>query len=702
MADESNAGVLQFLVELRDKFSGPLNEIKEHAEGFKESVGRIGKAAAAAFVGYEVLEHVIGPAEEMQQAQVRLAQATGATADQLKEAQEQADSLSTTYARSAEDITAAQTAMSKYTGSLDAAKETMATTAQFANVIGTSAEGASKILGPAMETMGDQAKPVAERMQDVADKITAMVKAMPNVGGAQQMARELANTAGTAKQLGLNIDQSLAAVETLSKSGAARNAGVSFGTLAEAMLKAGKDGVPAIREAGFALYHFRDGTIDLTTTIEHLHDRGPAALEAFEKKLGPSGRLLALMVDHVGDITKGTQDLANAAGSTAAEAAKQQETLAAQLANLHNAVTDLAVAFGTPLLAPIADFAHGLTDVLGAVRQFAEEHPHITEFASAIAGLASGAIALGGAFYIVHSSLVAVKAGMMAVKVAMTANPIGLLVTAIAVAAFEIYEHWDKIKQWFAEGVAWCREHIEGIRTALAIMTGGISEAAIAIYNHWEDIKRYFSEAVDWIRNHMAIVAAIAGPFGWLVDAAVLVYDHWQDIKRYFAEAATAIVGAWQPVSDFFKTMWDAVVGVFQAAWDKIRPVIEDVRQAAEWMDNKVKAISEAAKSVKSAVSGAASSADGAVTGAARSVLPTWAGGTPAASPAPVSATVNNSVSAPANITINQTVTGATAPQAAAAAVADVHRSLMQRLNPTSADEDARLNFGDSRFSPAY
>jgi hypothetical protein len=34
--------------------------------------------------------------------------------------------------------------------------------------------------------------------------------------------------------------------------------------------------------------------------------------------------------------------------------------------------------------------------------------------------------------------------------------------------------------------------------------------------------------------------------------------------------------------------------------------------------------------------------------------------------------------------------------------VADVHRSLMQRLNPTSADEDARLNFGDSRFSPAY
>jgi len=153
MADERNA-LIRLLIELQDRISQPLERVQHSMEATQKGFAELGSAATEAFIGFEALKHIIEPAMAMQDAQIKLAQVTGATAEALERAKEQVEELSTAWNRSAEDLTAAQATMSIYTGSLESAEKTMRSTAQIANVLGVSADEAAKILGPAMATMG--------------------------------------------------------------------------------------------------------------------------------------------------------------------------------------------------------------------------------------------------------------------------------------------------------------------------------------------------------------------------------------------------------------------------------------------------------------------------------------------------------------------------------------------------------------------
>lgn len=553
MADQQS--ILQLLIELQDRISEPLEHVQHSMEEVQHSFAEVTKAGTEVFAGFEALEHIIEPAMEMQNAQARLAQATDASAEALAEAKEQAEGLSTSYARSAEDITAAQTTLARYTGSLDAAEESMKATAQIADIFGISVDQAAKLMGPAMQTIGDATLPVGERMQQVADKIAVLTKSMPADAGAG-MARSLGQAAGETKKLGLSIDQTLASVAVLQKTGVVRNAGTSFKQLAEEMLKAGKDGENAFQKAGVHVAHLGNlkGPVNLIDTLRALQAKGPAAVQAFAKSMGDQGGLFELLMQNLDGVADGTQKLHNASGAAAEEAGKNQDTLSQQLGNMRNALSNLADAFGTPLIGPLTHAIEVVTSFINTVKDFAEAHPAIAGLISNFLGIVAAMIAVQGALRAVMLTLRLFGATSL---VAM--GPLMILAAAAVAAAIAIYQNWDYVKEKLAEVWAWFSNTSFG--QGVIAVAQEIARVAREIPAAWDWVKEKVSVVWAWFENStwaQATLAALA-PF---IGIPLAIYEHWG------------------PIKDFFQTLWDEVTAIFQSALGKIQPVINAVTSA--------------------------------------------------------------------------------------------------------------------------
>ncbi len=228
-----------------------------------------------------------------------------------------------------------------------------------------------------------------------------------------------------------------------------------------------------------------------------------------------------------------------AKGSMSREYHAMLETTNAQWQLMKNRTSEVAVNLGSVLLPAINDTFKAISPLVNMVADFARENPKVTKAivgtAVALTSLKVGGLALGYAFTFVKGAALSTvglfyrvsagaavagastasaaagptllgKAFMFAGKGiiwmgrALLMNPIGLAITAIAGAAYLIYENWDKLKPWF---------------TAL-----------------WDDIIAKFETAVVKI--------------GGMIDS---VKQKWNDTK----DAVTGGVGsAWASTKEFF------------------------------------------------------------------------------------------------------------------------------------------------------
>ncbi|MFM5853051.1 phage tail tape measure protein [Aeromonas veronii] len=268
-----------------------------------------------------------------------------------------------------------------------------------------------------------------------------------------------------------------------------------------------------------------------------------------EKQLGVMVELVGLEhSDTLAKLANNTEEwrrqlaLANseaAKGSMSREFAARLQTTNAQLALMKNRTSEVAVNLGSVLLPAISDTFKAISPLFNVVADFARENPKVTKAivgtAFALTSLKVGGLALGYAFTFVKGAALSTvglfyrvsagaavagastasaaagptllgKAFMFAGKGiiwmgrALLMNPIGLAITAIAGAAYLIYENWDKLKPWF---------------TAL-----------------WDDIVAKFETAVVKI--------------GGMIDR---VKQKWNDTK----DAVTGGVGsAWASTKEFF------------------------------------------------------------------------------------------------------------------------------------------------------
>lgn len=228
-----------------------------------------------------------------------------------------------------------------------------------------------------------------------------------------------------------------------------------------------------------------------------------------------------------------------AKGSMSREFAARLQTTNAQWTLMKNRTSEVAVNLGSVLLPATNDTFKAISPLVNVVADFARENPKVTKAivgtAVALTTLKVGGLALGYAFTFVKGAALSTvglfyrvsagaavagastasaaagptllgKAFMFAGKGiiwmgrALLMNPIGLAITAIAGAAYLIYENWDKLKPWF---------------TAL-----------------WDDIVAKFETAVVKI--------------GGMIDS---VKQKWNDTK----DAVTGGVGsAWASTKEFF------------------------------------------------------------------------------------------------------------------------------------------------------
>ncbi|MFQ1711892.1 phage tail tape measure protein [Aeromonas veronii] len=268
-----------------------------------------------------------------------------------------------------------------------------------------------------------------------------------------------------------------------------------------------------------------------------------------EKQLGVMVELVGLEhSDTLAKLANNTEEwrrqlaLANseaAKGSMSREFAARLQTTNAQWTLMKNRTSEVAVNLGSVLLPAINDTFKAISPLVNVVADFARENPKVTKAivgtVVAMTSLKVGGLALGYAFTFVKGAALSTvglfyrvsagaavagastasaaagptllgKAFMFAGKGiiwmgrALLMNPIGLAITAIAGAAYLIYDNWDKLKPWF---------------TAL-----------------WDDIVAKFETAVVKI--------------GGMIDS---VKQKWNDTK----DAVTGGVGsAWASTKEFF------------------------------------------------------------------------------------------------------------------------------------------------------
>jgi hypothetical protein len=230
----------------------------------------------------------------------------------------------------------------------------------------------------------------------------------------------------------------------------------------------------------------------------------------------------------------------------AKEASDNWKRVSAALEGVGNAIGNALLPMITPALDWVEKFASANRDLaaslaiagagfLGAALLIGP----LTSGFVAIVGIAGSltgifATAIIGVVGFLGDLVVALNLGFgafAAFDLALDANPIGLIVIAVAAlaaAAYELYEHWEPVEDFFV----------------------GL----------WDDVKGAFKWAYDNILP--------------LIPGGQMVHD---------------IFSNWDHVAPYFDRIWKEIVAIFEKAYDKIAPIITALKwfsgvSEAEWV----------------------------------------------------------------------------------------------------------------------
>lgn len=199
-----------------------------------------------------------------------------------------------------------------------------------------------------------------------------------------------------------------------------------------------------------------------------------AATRLFGVEYGDDAAKLAQNLEEYRRQLKLTQDV-RAAGSMNRESSARNASLDAQTKMSIEAITNSNSEIGGLLKPALVDILGLIKDIATGLRNWVKEHPVLTGFiVKTIAAIAILSIGIGGLLLTIAGimgpfiamrfvlSAIGIKGGLlipilrgvgsaiMFIGRMLLMNPIGLLVTAIAVSAFLIYKYWGPIKDWFS------------------------------------------------------------------------------------------------------------------------------------------------------------------------------------------------------------------------------------------------------------
>ena len=196
------------------------------------------------------------------------------------------------------------------------------------------------------------------------------------------------------------------------------------------------------------------------------------------------------------------------------------------LVGIGKAFVDLVRSDLVPAVKALSPLWDGLTTVLG------KNNAMLLAFTSVVAPGIIGA-------------LVSIGKAILGLGVALAANPIGAIITAIAVAALLIWKYWEPISAFFID--LWGK-----VQTAFSAALGWLGDfgrqfAGGFIEDAWKPLTRFFVDL--WA----GISGIFSGALAWLGDF----------VGRFVPQP---ILDAWAATAGFFSSLWNAPRRAFEAA----------------------------------------------------------------------------------------------------------------------------------------
>lgn len=293
-------------------------------------------------------------------------------------------------------------------------------------------------------------------------------------------------------------------------------------------------------------------------------------------------------------------------GSMQREFENRSNTTENKLTKLKNSLTEIAEKIGEAFLPVLTSFVENITPVIYSITEWVDTNPQLMEWVLTIGGgigaVVGGLLTLHSAFsfvtagllpflklgkflggflgnflfsaisklslgfgyligYIAKGAMMFGKAILMMSRALLT-NPIGLLITGIAVAAYLIYDNWEKIGPWFSE--LW--QTVSGaFSTAWNSITNFCSEA-------WTNISNFFTSGIG------NITATILdwSPLG-------LFQQVFSTVLSWFG------IDVPSKFSDFGKNMIDGLVNGIKNAWEGAKQIVSDLGEGIKgWFAEKL------------------------------------------------------------------------------------------------------------------
>ena len=539
------------------------------------------------------------------------------TPEQFKEMGNDILKLTRTIPMAGEEIAAIVAAG----GQSGVARENLLSYAKDAATMGVAFDMAAGDAGEAMATMANVlGKPITEMAQfgdvinHLSDNANSKAKDIVNV---------ITRVGSDTRMLGLSEKQSAALGSTFLSMGKAPELAaqaVKGMSSAFLQLKAG-DHEKELKQLGFTTKSFaaamnKDAQGAISTFIEKVKKmpkdkQYPLLAKVFGKQYADDVLLLA---QNTGEYNRQLQLLqetdANGnlkyIGSMQREFENRSNTTENKLTKLKSSLTEIATKIGNAFLPVITSFVENITPVIYGITEWVETNPQLMEWVLTISGgigvVVGGLLTLHSAFSFVTAGLLPflklgkflggflgnflfsaisklslgfgyligyiAKGAMMFGKAifmmsrALLTNPIGLLITGIAVAAYLIYDNWEKIGPWFSE--LW--QTVSGaFSSAWASITNFCSEA-------WTSISNFFTSGIG------NITATILdwSPLG-------LFQQVFSTVLSWFG------IDVPSKFSDFGKNMIDGLVNGIKNAWEGAKQIVSDLGEGIKgWFAEKL------------------------------------------------------------------------------------------------------------------